>query len=58
MKKIGLIAKPIAGMGIGRVVGSLLDTEDIRNAKGHVNKYIKKKITSDNSVSVRRSYEF
>jgi hypothetical protein len=43
---------------IDRVVDLLPDTEDIKKAKGHVNKYIKKKITSDSSVSVRRSYEF
>jgi len=38
---------------VDKIVDLLPDTEDIRKAKKHANKYIKKKITSNNSVSTR-----
>jgi putative nucleotidyltransferase with HDIG domain len=43
---------------IDRVIDSLPDTEDIRKAQKHVNRYIRRKLASNNSVSTKRSYEF
>jgi len=43
---------------INRVVDSLPDTEDIRKAQKHVNRYIKRKLASNNPVSTKRSYAF
>ncbi|MCK4332495.1 MAG: HD domain-containing protein, partial [Thermoplasmatales archaeon] len=43
---------------IDRVVDSLPDTEDIRKAQEHINRYIKRKLTNNNSVSTKRLYEF
>lgn len=43
---------------IDRIVDLLPDTEDIRKAQKHINKYIKRKLTSKNSVGTKRLYEF
>ena len=43
---------------IDRVVDSLPDTKDIRKAQKHVNRYIKRKLTNNDSVSTKRPYEF
>jgi hypothetical protein len=41
---------------IDKIIESLPDTEDIRKAQRHINRYIKRKLTSNNSVG--RPYEF
>jgi len=43
---------------IDRIVDLLPGTKDIRNTQKHINKYIKRKLTSKNSVSDKRPYEF